>query len=74
MQQIDSVADLCPLLTTLLVRVDADGICVLTLNRPTRRNGFNLRMSDELVAFFAAADVDATVKAIVLTGGESDFF
>jgi enoyl-CoA hydratase/carnithine racemase len=74
MQQIDSVADLSPLLTTLLVHVDADGICVLTLNRPTRRNGFNLRMSDELVAFFAAADVDAAVKAIVLTGGAGDFF
>ena len=73
MSQFDSIGELQAHLQTISVVVAESGILVCTLNRPERRNGFNLRMSDELVAVFGAADVDATVKVIVLTGA-GDFF
>jgi enoyl-CoA hydratase/carnithine racemase len=74
MSAFESVAQLAPLLQTIALAVDADHhILTITLNRPARRNGFNVRMSDELVAAFVAADLDASVRVIVLTGA-GDFF
>jgi len=51
----------------------ADRVCTIKLNRPQARNGYTLRMSDELNDAFAQADADEDVRVIVLTGEGSDF-
>lgn len=51
----------------------ADRICTITLNRPQARNGYTIRMSDELNAAFARADADEDVRVIVFTGAGKDF-
>ncbi|MPY84876.1 MAG: enoyl-CoA hydratase [Actinophytocola sp.] len=51
----------------------ADRICTITLHRPDARNGYTLRMSDELATAFAQADADEDVRVIVLTGEGKDF-
>ncbi|GAA5128960.1 enoyl-CoA hydratase-related protein [Haloechinothrix salitolerans] len=56
------------------VRYDVDDrICTITLHRPDARNGYTLRMSDELADAFAQADADPDVRVIVLTGSGDDF-
>lgn len=50
-----------------------DRICTISLNRPQARNGYTLRMSDELNAAFAQADADEDVRVVVLTGEGKDF-
>ncbi|MPY79302.1 MAG: enoyl-CoA hydratase [Actinophytocola sp.] len=56
------------------VRYDvADRICTITLHRPEARNGYTVRMSDELAEAFAQADADPDVRVIVLTGSGDDF-
>jgi len=51
----------------------ADGIATITLDRPDARNGYTVRMSDELAAAFTRADDDPTVRVVVLTGRGKDF-
>lgn len=51
----------------------ADRVCTIALNRPKARNGYTLRMSDELNAAFARAEQDEDVRVIVLTGEGTDF-
>ncbi len=58
---------------TLLVDVDADGVAVVTLNRPERMNAWNDTMGNELSRAFAALDVDDDVRVIVLTGAGRAF-
>ena len=54
--------------------VDADGIFVLTLNRPKSMNAFTGRMMYEVIDAFDAADADDKVRAIIVTGeGERAF-
>lgn len=56
------------------VRYDvADRICTITLHRPEARNGYTLRMSNELAGAFAQAEADSDVRVIVLTGSGDDF-
>lgn len=50
-----------------------DGICTITLNRPDLRNAINDQMRAELIAAFAAADTDASVRAIIMTGAGKGF-
>ncbi|HVM12673.1 MAG TPA: enoyl-CoA hydratase-related protein [Actinomycetota bacterium] len=58
---------------TLLYEVK-DRIARITINRPDKRNALNATVIAELVAAFRAADADANVGAIVLTGaGEKAF-
>jgi enoyl-CoA hydratase len=45
-----------------------DGILVLTLNRPRRLNAVSREMYAELVRELAAAEEDASVRAVLLTG------
>ncbi|MFT4792587.1 MAG: enoyl-CoA hydratase/carnithine racemase [Paracoccaceae bacterium] len=58
---------------TLLWEVDADGIGVLTLNRPDRLNAFTVKMTQELLAAFDAADADDAVRAVIVTGAGRGF-
>ena len=50
-----------------------DGITTITMNRPELRNAVNDQMRAELIAAFADADADASVRAIILTGAGKGF-
>lgn len=57
---------------TILVAQDGPS-CVITLNRPDRRNAVSLRMMDELLDAGHAAEKDPSVRAVIITGGEKFF-
>jgi enoyl-CoA hydratase/carnithine racemase len=57
---------------TLLVDT-VDGVCIVTLNRPEKKNAFNLRMTSDLALAVRAADADDSVRVLVVTGSGSDF-
>ncbi|SDY39864.1 Enoyl-CoA hydratase/carnithine racemase [Amycolatopsis xylanica] len=48
-------------------------VATITLNRPEARNGYTIRMSDELGAAMDRADRDEDVRVVVLTGEGKDF-
>jgi enoyl-CoA hydratase/carnithine racemase len=50
-----------------------DRVATITLNRPDRLNAYTQTMGEELRAAFAAAEADAAVRAIVLTGAGRGF-
>src|ERR1700744_6502533 len=50
-----------------VLRVDAEGIATLTLNRPAARNALSLAMIDTLRASVDAIAADRQVRAVVLT-------
>ena len=58
---------------TLSTQVDADGVMLLTLNRPDQLNAFTVEMADELVDAFTKASDDDAVRAIVVTGAGKAF-
>jgi enoyl-CoA hydratase/carnithine racemase len=51
----------------------AERIATVTLNRPEARNGYTIRMADELGAAMDRADRDEDVRVVVLTGAGTDF-
>ncbi|MEP4197294.1 MAG: crotonase/enoyl-CoA hydratase family protein [Aliishimia sp.] len=58
--------------TNLAVQSHDDGVWVVTLNRPSKRNALDLDTIDELVDFFSLAP-RAGVKAVVLAGSGDHF-
>jgi len=59
---------------TDLVTLDiADGVAVITLNRPEKRNALSGEMIAGLGAAYAACDVDNDVRVVVLTGAGTAF-
>ncbi len=50
-----------------------DRVATITLNRPDRLNAYTQTMAEELRSAFAAAEADAGVRAIVLTGAGRGF-
>jgi enoyl-CoA hydratase len=50
-----------------------DGVAVVTLDAPARRNAFTLGLVDEIQATFDAIESDAGVGAIVVTGAPPAF-
>jgi enoyl-CoA hydratase/carnithine racemase len=50
---------------TLLVRQETDGVAVLTLNRPERRNAVSRQMHDELEEVFVDLGNDVEIRGIV---------
>jgi enoyl-CoA hydratase len=50
-----------------------DGVAVITLDVPERRNAFDLAMCDEVVAVVDAAEADVSVRALVVTGAGTAF-
>ncbi len=59
-------------MTDLTVSV-ADGVALLTLNRPERRNAYTAEMGALLSEAYRRCDDDDAVRAIVLTGAGDDF-
>jgi enoyl-CoA hydratase len=51
-----------------------DGVCTITLNRPTVLNALNQRMLGELEAVLAEAAGDSEVAALILTGAGDKAF
>ncbi|CAA0134315.1 Carnitinyl-CoA dehydratase [Mycolicibacterium vanbaalenii] len=59
-------------MTELTVTV-ADGVALLTLNRPERRNAYTMAMGEQLSRAYRQCDVADEVRAIVLTGAGNAF-
>jgi enoyl-CoA hydratase/carnithine racemase len=54
------------------LKIDRKGAaCVLTLNRPDRRNAISKQLMDELVVALKEAETDNSVRGIIITGGET---
>lgn len=51
----------------------ADGVALITLNRPDRLNAFTTTMAQELVAAFDVTDADDDVRVVVMTGAGRGF-
>lgn len=51
----------------------ADGVAVITLNAPERRNALNTKMAIRLVEAFDTADADNSVAAVVIRGAGGSF-
>jgi enoyl-CoA hydratase/carnithine racemase len=51
----------------------ADRILTITLDRPKQLNAFTVRMADELVHAFEAANSDDEVRAVVVTANGRAF-
>jgi len=58
---------------TLNYSLGADGVLLLTLNRPEQLNSFTVEMANELVDAFNTASDDDAVRAIVVTGAGKAF-
>jgi enoyl-CoA hydratase/carnithine racemase len=51
----------------------ADHVATITLNRPHRRNAISVRMLQLLTDHFAEADLDPSVRVVLLTGAGKGF-
>lgn len=57
---------------TILTSQDGPS-CVITLNRPDKRNAVSVLMMQELTAALKAAESDDAVRGVIITGGGSFF-
>jgi len=56
------------------IAVSQDGpSCVITLNRPDKRNAISVLMMGELMAALKAAETEPSVRGVVITGGPAFF-
>jgi enoyl-CoA hydratase/carnithine racemase len=55
------------------VHREGDGVAVVTINRPERRNALNLKIKQQLAEAVAALAADQAVRVIVLTGAGGTF-
>lgn len=58
--------------TTVIEEV-SDGVAVLMMNRPSRRNAFNDQQYDELRAALAEAQADDRIRVVLITGAPGAF-
>jgi enoyl-CoA hydratase/carnithine racemase len=58
---------------TLIVETPADGVTLIRLNRPEALNALNSQLLGELSEALDAAEADAGVRCLVLTGSEKAF-
>lgn len=56
-----------------VLREDRDAICILTLNRPDRRNAIDMQLRTELAEELERAMDERDVRVIVLTGAGKSF-
>jgi enoyl-CoA hydratase/carnithine racemase len=57
----------------VLLEVDADGVALVTLNRPGRRNGWTPGLEAEFFAVLDRLDADPAVRVVVITGAGKTF-
>jgi enoyl-CoA hydratase len=60
-------------LSTIATELDADGILLVTLNRPDRRNAINDVMHRELIELYARIAADTAAECVVITGAGRGF-
>lgn len=58
---------------TILLERPADGVALLTLNRPDRGNGVVPEMAADLIHALNALDADFSVRVLVITGAGKQF-
>jgi len=58
---------------TTIIYEKKDGVAIITLNRPEKRNAINRQLSRELIQAFDEAEKDVDVGAVILTGGPECF-
>lgn len=58
---------------TVTATIDADGVAVVTFNRPARKNAFNAEQWDAAADALRDAQADRRIAAVVLTGAGGDF-
>jgi enoyl-CoA hydratase/carnithine racemase len=58
---------------TVLTEEAGDGVRVVTLNRPQRLNAITPELLEDLIAALQAAERDAAIRAVVLTGAGRAF-
>ena len=56
-----------------VLSIDDGGVCVITLNRPSRLNAINAPLLDGLNTALSRADADERIGAVVLTGAGRAF-
>jgi enoyl-CoA hydratase len=60
-------------MSPVLLTETADGVRTITLNRPAARNALSSELLDRLVEALHAAEDDAAVRAVILTGADPAF-
>ena len=58
---------------TIDVRIEAEKVGIITLNRPKQLNALNGQLMDELGAALKAFDADAKIGCTIITGSEKAF-
>ncbi|MGE3992274.1 enoyl-CoA hydratase/isomerase family protein [Pseudorhodoplanes sp.] len=61
-----------PTFNTIRVERDA-AACIITLNRPERRNAISIELMRELMDAMREVDGDASVRGVIITGGAEYF-
>ena len=59
--------------TRMLTELDEQGVLLITMNRPKKKNAFDDRQWDALADALKAADANPEVAVVVLTGAEGNF-
>ncbi|WP_048602599.1 enoyl-CoA hydratase/isomerase family protein [Rubeoparvulum massiliense] len=57
-----------------LTLIASDELAIITMNRPKVKNAINLRMLDELGIVLHQVKSAPNIKALIITGGDSDYF
>ena len=57
----------------VLLAVDEDGVALLTLNRPERRNGWTPQLEARFFELLEGLDHDPSVRVVVITGAGKTF-
>lgn len=60
-------------MSELVCEVDAEGVALVTLNRPERRNSLTLALWRELAALYRELARDERVRSVILTGAGGHF-
>ena len=58
---------------SVLLDVDSDGVALVTLNRPDRRNGWTPSLEARFFAVLEQIDADPAVRVVVVTGAGKTF-
>jgi enoyl-CoA hydratase len=57
----------------VMLRREADGVAVVTIDRPERRNALNLDVKRRLTAIIESLEADPAVRVVILTGAGGVF-